>query len=212
MDTESGRTTPAPAGVTTPAEGDAYLSATDPCNTRAFPAEEFWTYRTTAVSGGTLTYDYTRNLRPQADFVTRGSDLVVFTMGGNDAGFSTIVQSCFVSITRTAAACRSAVDAARALNPTIRERLIADGAALRAGGLRVDARIVQLGCPWLQLDNDFVLPDLTTKFSGHDPDAHHPRRDAHACGHAPRPAGARAGSRPDRRALSARGGAISYLR
>ena len=162
MDTQSGRTTPAPAGVTTPAEGDAYLSAADPCNTRAFPAEEFWSYRTTAVSGGTLTYDCTRNLRPQADFVTPGTDLVVFTMGGNDAGFSTIVQSCFVSITRTAAACRSAVDAARALIPTIRERLIADVAALRARGLRADARIVQLGYPWLQLDNDFVLPDPTT--------------------------------------------------
>ena len=49
--------------------------------------------------------------------MTPGTDLVVFTMGGNDAGFSTIVQSCFVSITRTAAACRSAVDAARALIP-----------------------------------------------------------------------------------------------
>ena len=80
-------------------------------------------------------------------------------MGGNDAGFSTIVQACFVSITRTAAACRAAVDTARALVPTIRQRLIDDVAALRARGLRSDARILQLGYPWLQLDNDFVLPD-----------------------------------------------------
>ena len=112
-----------------------------------------------------------------------GTDLVVFTMGGNDAGFSTIVQSCFVSITRTAAACRSAVDAAHALIPTIRERLIADVAALRAGGLRADARIMQLGYPWLQLatvpaavnvghPGQMVFVDgVTTKFSGHEPDA-----------------------------------------
>ena len=89
-------------------------------------------------------------------------------------------------------------------------------AALRAHGLRPDARIMQLGYPWLQLDNGFALPDpsapltpypageevrrlvtdataqlatvpaavngahpgqmsfvggVTTKFSGHEPDA-----------------------------------------
>ncbi len=159
MDSQTGRTTPAPGGATTPAEGDAYLRSADPCNTRAFPDEEFWTYRTTAVSGGTLTYDCTRNLRPQADFVTPDTDLVVLTMGGNDAGFSTIVQGCFVSITRTADACRSAVDTARGLIPTIRQGLIDDVAALRAHGLRPDARILQLGYPWLQVDNGFVLPD-----------------------------------------------------
>ena len=159
LDTQAGRTTPAPAGVTTNAEGDAYLRTADPCNTKAFPAEEFWTYRTTSVSGGTVTYDCTRTLRPQADFVTPDTDLVVFTMGGNDAGFSTIVQSCFVSITRTAADCRSAVDTARGLIPTIRQGLIDDVAALRAHGLRADARILQLGYPWLQVDNGFALPD-----------------------------------------------------
>ena len=160
MDTQTGRTTPAPAGVTTPAQADAHLRAADPCNTRAFPAEEFWTYRATAVSGGTITYDCTRTLRPQADFVSPDTDLVVFTMGGNDAGFSTIVQGCFVVLTRSAAACRSAVDAARALIPTIKQRLLEDVAALRARGLREDARIVQLGYPWLQVDNGFSLPDL----------------------------------------------------
>jgi lysophospholipase L1-like esterase len=159
MDTQSGRTTPAPAGVTTPAQADAYLLGADPCNTRAFPTEEFWTYHSTSVSGGTVTYDCTRNLRPQSDFVTPDTDLVVFTMGGNDAGFSTIVQGCFVSITRSAAACRNAVDTARGLIPTIKQRLVDDVAALRAHGLRPDARILQLGYPWLQLDNGFVLPD-----------------------------------------------------
>ena len=159
MDTQANRTMPAPAGVTTTAQGDTYLRSADPCNTRAFPDEEFWTYRATAVAAGLLTYDCTRNLRPQADFVTADTDLVVFTMGGNDAGFSTIVQGCFVPGTRTAAACRSAVDAARALIPTIKQRLVGDVAALRARGLRADAKILQLGYPWLQLDNGFVLPD-----------------------------------------------------
>ncbi len=159
MDTQSRRTTPAPVGVTTTPQADAHLREADPCNTRSFPDEEFWTYRATSVLLGTIVYDCTRTLRPQADFVTPDTDLVVFTMGGNDAGFSTIVQGCFVVGTRTADACRSAVDTARSLVPTIRQALIDDVAALRAGGLRNDARIVQLGYPWLQLDNDFVLPD-----------------------------------------------------
>ena len=159
MDTQSGRTTPAPAGVTTTAQADAHLAAADPCNTGAFPAEEFWTYRATSVLGGTIVYDCTRNLRPQADFVTADTDLVVFTMGGNDAGFSTIVQGCFVAITRTSDACRTAVDTARALIPAITQGLMDDVAALRARGLRADAKIAQLGYPFLQVDNDFELPD-----------------------------------------------------
>ncbi len=159
LDTQSGRTTPAPAGVTTTDQADAHLRSADPCNTRTFPAEEFWTYRATGVLLGTITYDCTRNVRPQADFVTPDTDLVVFTMGGNDAGFSTIVQSCFVALTRTASACRSAVDTARARIPAIKQGLLDDVAALRAKGLREDAKIVQLGYPWLQLDNGFSLPD-----------------------------------------------------
>ncbi len=161
MDTQSNRTTPAPAGVTTTAQADAHLVAADPCNTGTFPAEEFWTYRATSVLAGTIVYDCTRTLRPQADFVTSETDMVVFTMGGNDAGFSTIVQGCFVVATRTADACRTAVGAARALIPAIKQRLVDDVAALRARGLRADAKIVQLGYPFLQVDNDFVLPDLT---------------------------------------------------
>lgn len=159
MDTQSGRTTPAPSGVATTSQADAHLREADPCNTRTFPDEEFWTYRATSVLLGTIVYDCTRTLRPQADFVTPDTDLVVFTMGGNDAGFSTIVQGCFVVGTRTADACRSAVDTARSLIPTIRQALIDDIVALRAGGLRADAKILQLGYPWLQLDNGFVLPD-----------------------------------------------------
>ena len=156
MDTAS-RVAPTPAGVTTAAQADASLGKTDPCNTRAFPDEEFWTYRTTAVTPAVITYECTRHLRPQADFVDGDVDLVLFTMGGNDAGFSSIVQNCFVPGLRSAAGCRGRVEGARALLPQISERLLAGIAAIRAHGLRDDARMVQLGYPWLQVDNDFTL-------------------------------------------------------
>jgi hypothetical protein len=161
MDTAS-RTQATPAGVTTPAQADASLAKTDPCDTGQFPDEEFWTYHATlVVPSGVTSYDCTRNLRPQSRFVTPDTDLVLFSNGGNDAGFSTIVTNCFVPVARTASGCRTAVETARALLPTLQQRLVAGIAALRAHGLRDDAKIVQLGYPWLQTDNNFTLTDAT---------------------------------------------------
>ena len=70
--------------------------------------------------------------------------------------------------TRTAAACRAAVDTARARIPAIKQGLLADVAALRARGLREDAKIVQLGYPWLQVDNGFTLTDLSGSYPAGD--------------------------------------------
>ena len=159
MDTASNKVEATPAGVSTTAQANASLAQRDPCNTRAFPDEEFWTYNATAVTPLVVTYDCTRNLRPQADFVNKNVDLVLFTMGGNDAGFSSIVQNCFVPGARTSSGCKGKVDAARALLPQIRQRLLTGIAAIRAHGLRNDAKMVQLGYPWLQQDNNFTLSD-----------------------------------------------------
>ena len=68
MDTAS-KVEPTPAGVTTTAQADASLTQRDPCNTHAFPDEEFWTYHATAVNPVTVSYDCTRFLQPQVDFV-----------------------------------------------------------------------------------------------------------------------------------------------
>lgn len=158
MDTAE-KVEPTPAGVTTPAQAEASLQQRDPCNTREYPDEEFWTYRVTNVTPVLVSYECTRRLRPQASFVDADVDLVLFTVGGNDAGFASIVQNCFVPLTRTSSGCKARVDAARALLPTIQERGVAAIAALRANGLRNDATLVQLGYPYLQVDNDFTLPD-----------------------------------------------------
>ena len=154
-----------PAGVTTTAQANAFLAQSDPCNTKAFPAEEFWTYSATAVTPVLTTYDCTRKLRPQADFVTPDVDLVLYTMGGNDAGFSTIVTNCFVPL-RNASGCKTSIDAARAALPPIRGGLLTGIAAFRAHGLRNDAKIVQLGYPLLQTDNNFTLTGPRTYDAG----------------------------------------------
>ena len=142
--------------MSTLAQADAYLAKADLCNTKQFPAEEFWTYKATRVTASQIDYDCTRTLRPQATFITPDTDLVVFTMGGNDAGFTNIVTQCFIA--KLASGCQGAIDSARALLPTIKQRLLADVAGIRAAGLRDDAKIVQLGYPYLQLDNGYVAP------------------------------------------------------
>ena len=158
MDTAS-KAEATPAGVTTADQADASLAQRDPCNTQTFPDEEFWTYHATNVTPLVTTYDCTRNLRPQAQFVNSHVDLVLFTIGGNDAGFSSIVQNCFLPAARTSSGCKAKVDAARALLPQIQQRLLTGIAAIRSHGLRADAKMVQLGYPWLQQHNGFTLSD-----------------------------------------------------
>ena len=153
LDTASD-STPTPEGVTTLAQADVYLAEKDLCNTGAFPDEEFWTYQATGVDASEIDYDCTRKLKPQADFVTADTDLVLFTMGGNDAGFTNIVTQCF--ILKSGSGCQETIDAARAKLPEIKQLLLDGIAGVRAAGLREDAKIVQLGYPYLQMDNDYM--------------------------------------------------------
>lgn len=153
MDTASA-STPTPAGVTTLAQADVYLAQKDFCNTKKFPDEEFWTYQATSIDASAIEYDCTRKLVPQVDFITEETDLVLFTMGGNDAGFTNIVTQCFVL--KSGADCKVAIDGARAKLPAIKQLLLDGIAGIRASGLREDAKIVQLGYPYLQTDNDYM--------------------------------------------------------
>ena len=153
MDTASD-STPTPEGVTTLEQADAYLAQEDLCNTQTFPDEEFWTYQATSVDESMIEYDCTRTLRPQVDFITDETDLVLFTMGGNDIGFSNIVTQCF--ILKSGSGCEGTIDNARALLPGVKQLLLEDVAAIRAKGLREDAKIVQLGYPFLQTNNNYT--------------------------------------------------------
>ncbi|MFS3128158.1 SGNH/GDSL hydrolase family protein [Nocardioides sp. Bht2] len=142
----------------------ARLRRADPCNTRQFPAEEFWRYQVTSRNGTTLNYSCQRYLRPQTDFVDSSTDLVVFTMGGNDAGFTNIVMQCF--LWKAEGACRTAIESAQAKLPAIRAKVAKGIAQLQRRGLRRDARVVQLGYPHLQADNGFSVGLLTSYPAG----------------------------------------------
>lgn len=146
--------TPTPGGVTTIEQADAYLAQEDLCNTQSFPDEEFWTYKATSVDESTIDYDCTRKLKPQVDFITPETDLVLFPMGGNDIGFSNIVTQYF--ILKSGSGCQGTIETARDLLPGVKQLLLDDIAAIRAAGLREDAKIVQLGYPFLQTDNNYT--------------------------------------------------------
>lgn len=158
MDTKT-RQTVVP-GANTVDQATAALATLDPCNTRSYIDEEYWTYKALAPSATVATvwtYSCTRWLRPQTDFVGADTDLVLFTIGGNDIKFESIVKQCFVPGPRSPGDCRNAVNEAEGLLPGVRTGILAAIAKMRSNGLREDAKVVIPGYPLLAMDDDFAL-------------------------------------------------------
>jgi lysophospholipase L1-like esterase len=95
---------------------------------------------------------------PQLAAIRRSDDLILLTIGGNDLGFSAIVQYCLVHRFRVATTCDARLTTAR--------RMLADGTMERrlrgvlAGIVaRTDpaATIVLLGYPYLEARDDYAL-------------------------------------------------------
>jgi lysophospholipase L1-like esterase len=101
-------------------------------------------------------------LRAQRESVTEGTDLVLFTFGGNDVRFSNIVKECFIAGDRNPGDCRSRVNYANGrlddtgddgLAAKLRKILV----DLHEKRLRRGAKVVLLGYPQLVGNVDFVL-------------------------------------------------------
>ncbi|SFR93437.1 GDSL-like Lipase/Acylhydrolase family protein [Microbacterium sp. cf046] len=97
-------------------------------------------------------------LSTQLPQVSADTDLVMFTIGGNDVGFATIVEDCFLVGYRSADGCRTSVDTAVADLPAVATatRQILDELAAK---LSPDAQIVILGYPLLSTDTPYILCD-----------------------------------------------------
>ncbi|WP_018657874.1 SGNH/GDSL hydrolase family protein [Actinomadura flavalba] len=145
------------AGPDYVALGDSYSSGTgagayDPasgtCKRSANAYPRLWvaanatsSFRFAACSGAT-----TATVRSgQLGSLAAGTDLVSITVGGNDAGFAKVMETC---VLRSTADCQSAVAAARTtMTSTLPGRL--DGLYTEIRGKAPSARVVVLGYPRL---------------------------------------------------------------
>lgn len=117
-----------------------------------------------AWSGNTID-DVIRNQIPQ---VPRQADLVMLTIGGNDAGFASILSECFVVGMRDATDCRDAVDRARTfVRGDLKDRMLRLLRALDERLTGDHARIVLIGYPHLSLDRPgYVLSECLRRSWG----------------------------------------------
>ncbi|MGY2875611.1 lysophospholipase L1-like esterase [Marmoricola sp. URHA0025 HA25] len=160
MDDSGGAITlPLGGDVPTESEALAMVEDADPCNTHDYPDEEYWQYSNAFVSGAQIFYRCTRFLKAQVDAIGADTDLVLFTIGGNDIGFSDIVTQCFVPGPRSARDCEEKVNAAYGALDGVHQHVLDIVDAMRGRGLREDARVVLGGYPLLAQDNGYDLTD-----------------------------------------------------
>jgi len=129
-----------------------------------YPEEEYFTFDITDALYDPLTnttlvnFSCDRWLKPQIDAVGRDTDLVLFTIGGNDAGFSKIVEDCFALFARDEGQCIERVEFAENLvnGGTLRARVrgILDEVHTK---MRDDARIVLASYPYLEAGTGYSL-------------------------------------------------------
>jgi lysophospholipase L1-like esterase len=128
----------------------------------AYKDEEYWKFDHIVLDSLTLSISYTctRFLKAQLDFVDKTYDLVLFTIGGNDAGFADIAQQCFVQGYRDPKDCRDHVDSGKAV---LRDKLPARLSRIMnslGGSLAPAAKIVLASYPYLERDPGYRLTSL----------------------------------------------------
>jgi lysophospholipase L1-like esterase len=103
---------------------------------------------THAACSGAKTGDV---LRSQVAGLSGGADLVTYTLGGNDAGFSKVVKEC--ALPAWASGCHSRIDGAQAYLANVLPRRL-DRVNARIKALAPAARVIVLGYPHLFMGED----------------------------------------------------------
>lgn len=102
-----------------------------------------------------VSYSCTRTIKAQANFVGPQTDLVMFSIGGNDLEFKNVVESCFALFAKDRNKCENAINYARKHLLTVKDNIYKVLKRLRANGLRKDAKIVIAGYPLLATASDY---------------------------------------------------------
>lgn len=123
-------------------------------------------YINRACSGATLThltnaqsktYGFT-TIPPQIEAINKAVNLVLMTFGGNDLGFGSIIQECFVMGLRDVESCQEEIDNANAKLLGLEKQL---SVALGTIGSLINdkAKVVVVSYPHIILDRKFVLKE-----------------------------------------------------
>lgn len=141
----------------------AQIAARDACEDGTYAGDEAYETDVTGAypdamgSGGTVVnYECGRFMEPQWNAVGKDTDLVMFSIGGNDIHFADIITQCFVIGIRDPGGCRDKIDAGKTDIVGVGERIEAFLRALKAR-MRPDAKIILKSYPYLEKDPDYVL-------------------------------------------------------
>jgi Mg-chelatase subunit ChlD len=98
-------------------------------------------------------------MEPQWNAVGLDTDLVLFSIGGNDVEFSSIIENCFAVVLRDVNTCREKIEDAQEEIVQVGPRIASFLRSLKAK-MRPDARIVLKAYPYLEKDPEYELCDL----------------------------------------------------
>ncbi|MEN0012012.1 MAG: SGNH/GDSL hydrolase family protein, partial [Solirubrobacteraceae bacterium] len=120
-------------------------------------------FNSAACGGATI-----ENLSAQVNAVTKDTDLVLLTIGGNDVGFINIVLNCFVPGINDPARCRQQVESATKNVPGVQQRVLTQVDQLLSK-LRPGAKFGVLSYPYLANPSKFVLKGLFNSYEAGTP-------------------------------------------
>jgi SdrD B-like domain/von Willebrand factor type A domain/GDSL-like Lipase/Acylhydrolase/PKD domain len=126
----------------------------------------------------------TRFLAPQIDAIGKDTDLVLFTMGGNDVDFAEIVKQCFALGFRDPGDCRRQVDSANTLLPGVGAKLVSLLNDFHQNRMRPDAKVGLLTYPYLSNRESFTLRSLRDRIPFVEGDRYDAGKEVRALGDA----------------------------
>ncbi len=136
------------------------LDSSGQCST-SYRDDESWdiegdTAFPNSIGGTTVIFRCTRWLEPQWNAVGTDTDLVLFSIGGNDVAFASIIENCFAFGVRDVDTCREKVTDAQQDIGGVGLRTESFLRALKLK-MRPDAKIALKAYPYLEKDPDFEL-------------------------------------------------------
>ena len=120
------------------------------------------TVLTNLAHSGNVTNDLTKN-RGQIDEMSEDTNLVMFTIGGNDVNFSDIVKECFTLGLRDAKTCKEKVADANTKLESVKSNTLTILQKID-NKLKNDAQVILVGYPRLATNRNYILDNSGVRY------------------------------------------------